>query len=281
MNGRLDQVGFWIGKTLSTAEITKLYNSGNGLSYSQMTGTTIAPDAGGNSGYQTAQSSYSFSYSCGADPSRFLVLGVSMLSVAGSSVASITYNGVAATNIGSVASVSGAVRSELWGLVAPATGSNTVAVTLSAGLDSITGATCYSGVNQTSPYEAYTSTTATNVGASDATVDVLTVADNDWVVDTVASDDTAITVGDGASIGTDTATVDFTGTTEDWFIGSNPTPAEFWNGSLDEIHLVGADLGANWITTEFNNQNSPSTFMTLSEQMVATGNLFMPAVLGR
>lgn len=120
-----------------------------------------------------------------------------MLSVGGSSVSNITYNGVNLSLIKAQASVSGAVRAELWGLAAPATGSNTIVVTLSAALDSIGGAISFTGDHQTSPTEGAASATATNVGAADATVDVTTVADNDVCVDVVATSDTAITVGAG------------------------------------------------------------------------------------
>jgi hypothetical protein len=153
-------------------------------------------DSASNSGYKTANASYSWSHTC-TGSNRILLVGISMLSVAGSSVSSITYNGVALSLIRAKASVTGAVRVELWGLVAPATGSNTIEVTLSVALDSIGGAISLTGVNQTSPYEGDNDSSATNVGAADATVNVTTVADNDLVVDVVASDDTAITVGAG------------------------------------------------------------------------------------
>jgi len=100
--------------------------------------------------------------------------------------------------LGAVASVTGAVRSELWGLVNPASGSNTVAVTLSTGLDSASGAISFNQVHQTSPTEGFNSASATNgVSAADATVSVTTVANDDLAVDNVATDDTAITVGAG------------------------------------------------------------------------------------
>lgn len=156
----------------------------------------IAFDAASNSAYNTADALYSWAHTC-TGSNRYLVVGVSMLSVAGSNVSGVTYGGVAMTFLGAIASGSGAIRSELWGLISPATGSNTVEVTLSAALDSIAGATSFTGVNQTSPIEGYNSATATNVGAADATVNVTTVADNDWVVDCVATSDTAITVGAG------------------------------------------------------------------------------------
>ena len=160
----------------------------------------IAFDAASNSGYLSAVAEpdgvYSWNHTCTGD-NRYLVVGVSMLSVAGSSVTGITYNGVALTKIGHVASVSGAVRAELWGLIAPATGSNAIQVTLSAALDSAACAVSFTGVHQTSPTEGFNTATATNVGAADATVDITTVADNDWVIDQVATDDTAISVGTG------------------------------------------------------------------------------------
>lgn len=155
----------------------------------------IAFDAASNSGYQAASSSYSWSHTCtGAD--RYLVVGVAMLSLA-QTVSSITYNSVNLTLIGVRASISGAARVELWGLTAPTTGSNTIAVTLSGSIASASIATSLTAVHQTSPIEAFNSAQATNVGAADATVDVTTVASNDWIIDIIATDDTAITVGSG------------------------------------------------------------------------------------
>lgn len=153
-------------------------------------------DAASNSGYKTASGSYNWSHTC-TGTERCLVVGVAMLSVAGSSVSGITYNGVALTRIGFVASVSGAIRSELWRLIAPATGAHSIAVTLSASLDSAACASSFTGVNQTTPTEAANTASATNVGAADATVDVTTLTDNDLVIDMVATSDTAITVGSG------------------------------------------------------------------------------------
>lgn len=156
----------------------------------------IAFDAASNSGYQTAAATYTWNHTC-TGSNRWLAVGISMLSVAGSSVSSITYNGVALSLIDARASVSGAVRAELWGLANPASGTNTISVTLSAALDSIGNATSLVNVNQSLPTEAANDASATNVGAADATVDVTTVTDQDWVIDCVASSDTSITVSAG------------------------------------------------------------------------------------
>ena len=153
----------------------------------------IAFDAASNSAYQAASSSYSWSHTCtGTD--RCLFVGVSILSGVSASVSGVTYNSVAMTLVRSKASAGGTIRSELWRLVAPATGSNTVAVTLSAAVNSSAGAVSMTGVHQTTPTEADADATGVNIGTDNpaTTVDVVTVADKDWVIDCVASDDTVI-----------------------------------------------------------------------------------------
>lgn len=151
-------------------------------------------DAVSNSGYQAASSSYSWSHVCsGSD--RFLAVDVSILSVPGTTVTGITYNGVAMTLIGAKSTVSGAGRVESWGLVAPAADSNTIAVTLSASVVSAGNAVSYSGVHQSTASEAFNSAQATNVGAADATVSVTTATDNDWVHGALATDDLSVTAG--------------------------------------------------------------------------------------
>ena len=156
----------------------------------------ITVNSPSTSTYQTAQASYTWQHAC-AGENRYLTVGIAMLSVAGSSVSTITYDGVTLSLLGSRASVSGAIRVELWGLLAPHTGTHTISVTLSAALDSIGSAVSFAGVQQETPTESFASASATNVGAADATVDVVTVANHDWTVDIVATDDTAITVGAG------------------------------------------------------------------------------------
>lgn len=198
--GKIDHFRLY-NRCLSASEVMLLYGQPfAGIVTPRRTSRFPVPslvvfDAASNSGYQAASSSYSWSHTCtGAD--RYLVVGISMLSLA-QSVSGITYNGVAMTLIGTQASVTGAARVELWGLVAPATGSNTIAVTLTGAIASAGCATSFTNVNQSVPTEAFNSAQATNVGAADATVNVTTVADNDMTVDIVCSDDASITVGAG------------------------------------------------------------------------------------
>lgn len=141
---------------------------------------SIAFDAISDSGYQTASSSYSWTHVCSGE-NRFLAVDVGILSVPGTTVTSITYNGVNLSFIGAKSTVSGAGRVECWGLVAPTIGSNNVVVTLSTSVSSASEAVSYTGVNQTTPTEAFNSNQATNTVDADATVTITTSIDNDWV----------------------------------------------------------------------------------------------------
>ena len=149
-------------------------------------------DAAGNSGYQTAQSTYSFNRTV-TGSNTFLAVDVELLSVPGTTVTGITDNGVAMTFIGAQSTVSSVGRVEQWGIVNPATGTHAIVVTLSASINSAATAASYTGVNQTVPTEAFNSAQATNVGAADAVVVVTSIADNCWVHAAVATTATTIT----------------------------------------------------------------------------------------
>lgn len=71
---------------------------------------------------------------------------------------------------------------------------------------------------------------------------------------------------DGASVDTDsTTTVAVTSFPRDWHIGDqdeNVGSSRPFEGDVDEVRLVATNLSSTWISTEYNNQNSPSTFIT-------------------
>ncbi len=72
---------------------------------------------------------------------------------------------------------------------------------------------------------------------------------------------------DGASAGTSTTTLTLNGTpTQIRAFGlCNDTGSSFqFVGDLDELRIYSVELSADWITAEYNNQNSPSTFYTLA-----------------
>ncbi len=45
-----------------------------------------------------------------------------------------------------------------------------------------------------------------------------------------------------------------------WLTGSNSSGFSYWNGIIDEVRLSTSVNSADWIATEYNNQNSPNTF---------------------
>jgi RHS repeat-associated protein len=51
--------------------------------------------------------------------------------------------------------------------------------------------------------------------------------------------------------------------------GINSPLTEGWNGQLDELRISSVPRSADWIATEFNNQNSPGTFFSISNETPA------------
>ncbi len=115
---------------------------------------------------------------------RYLVVGISLRNNAGQTATNVTYAGVPLAPLGAVNNGAN-VRVELWGLVNPATGNNPVRVTLSAAARIIGGSISFTGVDQGTPVDAGP---VFAVGNSNApAVTVTTVADNAWVIDTLAA----------------------------------------------------------------------------------------------
>lgn len=161
--------------------------------------TDISYNQTGNSGDIPAASSYSGSASW-SGLNKCLSIDVSMLGP-GVTVTSMTYGGAACTFIGSKSTVTSLGSVECWRIIqsdsgAPASGSNTLAITLSSSIEFTIQWTSYEGVNQTTPVEAFNSSQATNAGsATDASVVITTVAPFSWVHATVVANDTSITAG--------------------------------------------------------------------------------------
>jgi hypothetical protein len=67
----------------------------------------------------------------------------------------------------------------------------------------------------------------------------------------------------------------------DWGIGEDAAGAdnENWAGSIDEVYLLsnGSNISLDWIVTEYNNQNSPATFYSISAASLATVTTETPA----
>jgi len=150
---------------------------------------TEAHAAGGAVGSLT----YALTVPAGTD--RALIVSVQLGSdcagTAVPTVSGVTYATVALTRITSILGTPcapGTTRSEQWQLVAPATGTNNVVVTLSGATQSSihSGALLFTGVHQTTPVRAFNSASggpASGNGAS-STVNVTSAA-GDMVVNTV------------------------------------------------------------------------------------------------
>lgn len=182
---------------------------------------TAAFDAASNSGYQAASAGYSWSHTCTGN-ARVLVVSVELFSVA-QTVTGITYNGVALTLLGAQTTVSSVGRMEMWGLIAPATGAHSIAVTLSGSIASCGTAVSLTGINQTGLGDTETvgtfaSAQDTNVGAADADELVSTDFDNSMIVAAVATDDTSVS---GSST---TIRANVTGALGSGVIGTQPVP---------------------------------------------------------
>lgn len=116
--------------------------------------------------FNAAGDAVTFSFDAGTDTDRFLLISVSWDGASAHTLGdtAVTFNGVALTPLGATTSQVNA-RKRTYGMAAPATGSHTVSVDPSTGLgteDAIIEVECFSGVDQTTPYDGYTVANATD-----------------------------------------------------------------------------------------------------------------------
>jgi hypothetical protein len=135
----------------------------------------------------TNSTSHSFSFTVGSGSDRILLIGVQGGSITADTV-SATYNGVSATVYGR--STSGGQDIYLLYLYAPATGSNTVAVTWSGSSDVYVSCASYDGVSQ-SGFPDVGDLTQTNTSTS-ITFSLTTTADNCWLYSQVRNRTTGV-----------------------------------------------------------------------------------------
>lgn len=100
---------------------------------------------------------------------------------------------------------------------------------------------------------------------------------NTWehVVWTVGADNKARLYVNGALSYTDTDTQAIISPTHGGSLGSrldaSGNPFKYFPGILDEVRISGIARSADWIATEYNNQNSPVTFYAVSSSPLASG----------
>lgn len=83
---------------------------------------------------------------------------------------------------------------------------------------------------------------------------------------------TATLYKNGASIGSGTV-AHSTATAEMSLFARNDVTTNRYAGLLDEVRLRSGTLATSWITTEYNNQSSPSTFYASSDEQGGTTNV--------
>jgi outer membrane protein assembly factor BamB len=167
-------------------------NSGFTTAYPATSTVNFVTEAHAAAG-AVASLTYALTVPAGTD--RALIVSVQLGSgcagAAVPTVTGVTYAGVAMTQITSILGTPcgpGTTRSEQWRLVAPATGTNSVVVTLSGAAPATihSGAMLFTGVHQTTPVRAFASASggpaSGNGGSSTVTV---TSAVGDMIVNTV------------------------------------------------------------------------------------------------
>jgi len=83
---------------------------------------------------------------------------------------------------------------------------------------------------------------------------------------------------DGSNDGNGTATNTSLATTYAVRLGGEGSYSYSYDGHLDEVRISNIVRDADWISTTYNNQNSPSTFYTLGSEQSA-GEAFVPRVV--
>jgi hypothetical protein len=127
--------------------------------------------------------SLSWSHTVGTGSDRLLVVGVSVEN--GQTVSAVSYRGAALTFLG--ARSNGGFRVEMWYLKAPASGTGTVAVSLSGSANMVGGAVSFFGADQFAPFGSFVSASATSTTATVST----TSGSTDLVISALAIDGNA------------------------------------------------------------------------------------------
>jgi uncharacterized repeat protein (TIGR01451 family) len=230
---------------------------------------------------------------------RLLIVGIS-LNIANDSTAavtSVTYNGTALSLVGAHNDASNTRRSELWSLLAPATGVNkniVVSVTVPGALTvgAVAGAVSFTGVDQTRPLGSFVSSDGAAGAYSE--LDVPSVV-NGMVIDTLATGgDQGVTIPGpqvsewhNASGGTSPPDVTGTGSarpgapavpisetfsgTSNWSLGAvsiNPTGADIGvTTSVGSAVFLGSS--STFTITVTNNGPSAANTVSLKETLAA------------
>lgn len=156
----------------------------------------IVADSPASSAATAAQAiSLSWSHTVGTNPGRILIVGVSLRD-GNTSVQSVKFGAASLTVLGTQNGPGNQNRSEMWYLLAPASGTATITVTLTQAKAIAAGAVSFSGVVQSAPSVASASggTSAASVAIASATGSV--------VIDTITAngDANSLTAGGAQTV---------------------------------------------------------------------------------
>lgn len=133
--------------------------------------------------FNTADDPVDITFDCGSDADRLLVVSVQWDGASAHVLpdGNVLYNSVAMTAMGATVS-DGSARKRSYYLVAPATGSNTLRVDPTSGAgdeDVVIEAYCYSGVDQITPVDGYTTANGLDSSAPYESAVTITSASGD------------------------------------------------------------------------------------------------------
>jgi hypothetical protein len=135
----------------------------------------IAFDNSGSGNNGGGSTTISWSHTTGSGPNRTMIVGVSIkLSSGSEQVSSVSYGAQSLTFLRADSDSGGNIRSEIWYLVGPNTGTGTVTVNLSTSQKATGGSVTYSGVSQTPPALADSSGAGGSSSSPSASITVST-----------------------------------------------------------------------------------------------------------
>lgn len=144
---------------------------------------TVGSTEASNAGHRVSGTGVQLTWSFNNVAGTYLVCHFEATGTSGSSAISVapTYNGVTMTQIGTVSWDTNRALHRIYGLVAPATGSNAVAITATGGgtFATLGGCDSFLGVDQTTP--AGTATTGTGTTGTTATAGAITAAATSYI----------------------------------------------------------------------------------------------------
>ena len=201
------------GGAVTDAQITRFSMGGFGTA----TASTIAFDVVSSSATGNTANTISWSHTVGSGTNRLLAVCTQARDTVAGDVAvnTVTANGFPLTKVRADLRTDGGASfgTELWYLVNPGVGANTIAVTWAGALSSygVGSATSYFGVNQVTPIDAHAGSGGTGTTLSTA---ITTVAHHALVTDCAIAQSDPLTVGAGQTSRvnrTTTGTVDAVG----------------------------------------------------------------------